>query len=66
MKYPQSVPMPRDVEDWLEGELEARGIDAVVYTRYILSLMQQDTLDFELGDIWSNHSSAKVLHFFSF
>ena len=27
---------------WLGQELESRGIDAVVYTRYILSILQQD------------------------
>ncbi|XP_063231795.1 uncharacterized protein LOC134536133 isoform X2 [Bacillus rossius redtenbacheri] len=45
MKYPQLVPMPSAVQDWLDEQLEARGIDAVVYTRYILSLLQRDTLD---------------------
>jgi hypothetical protein len=45
MKYPQLVSMPSAVQDWLDEQLEARGIDAVVYTRYILSLLQRDTLD---------------------
>nr|CAD7452033.1 unnamed protein product [Timema tahoe] len=45
MKYPQLVPMPSAVQDWLDEQLEARGIDAVVYTRYILSLLQRDSVD---------------------
>nr|CAD7395519.1 unnamed protein product [Timema poppensis] len=45
MKYPQLVPMPSAVQDWLDEQLEARGIDAVVYTRYILSLLQRDSAD---------------------
>nr|CAD7430687.1 unnamed protein product [Timema monikensis] len=45
MKYPQLVPMPSAVQDWLDEQLEARGIDAVVYTRYILSLLQRDSTD---------------------
>lgn len=45
MKYPQLVSMPSAVQDWLDEQLEARGIDAVVYTHYILSLLQTDTLD---------------------
>ncbi|KAJ4439227.1 hypothetical protein ANN_07347 [Periplaneta americana] len=45
MKYPQLVSMPSAVQDWLDEQLEARGIDAVVYTRYVLSLLQRDTLD---------------------
>ena len=31
------------VQHWLGHELEIRGIDAVVYTRYILSLLQHDS-----------------------
>lgn len=45
MKYPQVVSMPSVVSDWLEEQLEARGIDAVVYTRYILSLLHTHTID---------------------
>lgn len=45
MKYPQVVSMPSAVSDWLEEQLEARGIDAVVYTRYILSLLHTHTID---------------------
>ncbi|CAH1782956.1 unnamed protein product [Owenia fusiformis] len=30
------------LQSWLGHELEIRGIDAVVYTRYILSILQQD------------------------
>jgi len=47
MKYPQSEPiaMPPGVEDWLEGELEARGINSVVYSPYIINLMQKGSHD---------------------
>ncbi|KAJ9593238.1 hypothetical protein L9F63_015211 [Diploptera punctata] len=46
MKYPQVVSMPAAVQDWLDEQLEARGIDAIVYTHYILSLLlQRDSLD---------------------
>ncbi|XP_071792673.1 uncharacterized protein [Asterias amurensis] len=30
------------LQSWLGHELETRGIDAVIYTRYILSILQQD------------------------
>ncbi|RZC35177.1 DUF4603 domain containing protein [Asbolus verrucosus] len=50
MKYPQLVSMPSAVSDWLEEQLEARGIDAVVYTRYILSLLHSDTVDVIYSD----------------
>lgn len=45
MKYPQLVSMPSAISDWLEEQLEARGIDSVVYTRYILSLLHRDPAD---------------------
>ena len=35
------------VQSWLCQELETRGIDAMVYTRYILSILQQDSFDLE-------------------
>ncbi|XP_049833219.1 uncharacterized protein LOC126276266 isoform X1 [Schistocerca gregaria] len=57
MKYPQLVSMPSTVQDWLDEQLEARGIDAVVYTRYIFSLLQRDTLD--LSDDLLTLSSSK-------
>ncbi|KAF5269358.1 hypothetical protein FQA39_LY08750 [Lamprigera yunnana] len=45
MKYPQLVSMPSEISDWLEEQLEARGIDAVVYTRYVISLLNRDSVD---------------------
>ena len=45
MKYPQLVSTPSAVSDWLEDQLEARGIDSLVYTRYILSLFHWDSSD---------------------
>ncbi|XP_006819553.1 uncharacterized protein LOC102808348 [Saccoglossus kowalevskii] len=35
------------LQSWLGHELEVRGIDAMIYTRYILSILQQDNLDVE-------------------
>lgn len=40
--------MPEGVCEWLEQELESRGIDAVVYTRYVLSLLRKDYQPTEL------------------
>lgn len=50
MKYPQLVSMPSAVSDWLEEQLDARGIDAVVYTRYVLSLLHRDSQDLLVSD----------------
>ncbi|KAG1657349.1 hypothetical protein GQR58_023406 [Nymphon striatum] len=36
---------PTSLQDWLDEELERRGIDAVIYTRYILSILLQDSYD---------------------
>ena len=33
------------LQSWLGQELELRGIDAVIYTRYILSILQQDSFE---------------------
>lgn len=35
------------LQTWLGKELEVRGIDAVIYTRYILSILQQDHFEVE-------------------
>ncbi|KAL1505372.1 hypothetical protein ABEB36_004955 [Hypothenemus hampei] len=45
MKYSQMVSMPSEVSDWLEEQLEARGIDSKVYARYILSLLHAHELE---------------------
>ncbi len=37
--------LPTSVHHWLGQQLETRGIDAVIYTRYILSLLQNDTYE---------------------
>lgn len=50
MKYPQLVSMPSAVSDWLEEQLEVRGIDALVYTRYVLSLLHTHTVDVICSD----------------
>ena len=38
------------LQSWLGKELEVRGIDAVIYTRYILSILQQDHFEVEADD----------------
>ncbi len=35
------------LQTWLGKELEVRGIDAVIYTRYILSILQQEHFELE-------------------
>ncbi|KAB0800769.1 hypothetical protein PPYR_06508 [Photinus pyralis] len=50
MKYPQLVSMPSEISDWLEEQLEARGIDAVIYTRYVISLLNRDSVDIAYPD----------------
>lgn len=67
MKYPQVVSMPSAVSDWLEEQLEARGIDSVVYTRYILSLLHRDSADVICPDQDSCFAhSCKVIMFTKF
>lgn len=61
MKYPQLVSMPSEVSDWLEEQLDARGIDSIVYTRYILSLLHRDPVDFTCSELDQQFSkSTKV------
>lgn len=38
------------VQTWLGQELEKCGIDAVIYTRYILSLLLHDSYDYDLQE----------------
>ncbi|XP_041132482.1 uncharacterized protein KIAA0232-like isoform X1 [Polyodon spathula] len=38
------------VQTWLGQELEKCGIDAVIYTRYVLSLLLHDSYDYDLQD----------------
>ncbi|KAI1303073.1 Uncharacterized protein HDE_02464 [Halotydeus destructor] len=44
MKYPRLANWyaPNAVHDWLRNELELRGIDSSVYTRYVLSMLSDD------------------------
>lgn len=67
MKYPQLVSMPSAVSDWLEEQLEALGIDAVVYTRYILSLLYRDSIDVICPDpdfhYYSQHTKVSNITF---
>lgn len=58
--FPLSGPVPSlemsslqslgPVQSWLGQELEKCGIDAVIYTRYVLSLLLHDSYDYELRD----------------
>jgi len=48
MKYPEyrlsmEAALPSTVHSWLRQELEQRGIDSLIYTRYIISLLLQVT-----------------------
>lgn len=50
MKYPEyrlsmEAALPSSVQSWLGQQLELRGIDSLVYTRYIISLLQQEPED---------------------
>lgn len=38
------------VQTWLGQELEKCGIDAMIYTRYVLSLLLHDSYDYDLQD----------------
>lgn len=38
------------VKTWLGQELEKCGIDAMIYTRYVLSLLLHDSYDYDLQD----------------
>lgn len=58
--FPSSGPVPASemsslqslgpVQSWLGQELEKCGIDAVIYTRYVLSLLLHDSYDYDLQD----------------
>ncbi|KAA0723487.1 hypothetical protein E1301_Tti003398 [Triplophysa tibetana] len=58
--FPSSGPVPSSemsslqslgpVQSWLGQELEKCGIDAVIYTRYVLSLLLHDSYDYDLQD----------------
>lgn len=66
MKYPQLVSMPSAVSDWLEEQLEARGIESEVYTRYILSLLRAHTLDVIYPEDDLPFSELKKVNFYYF
>lgn len=38
------------VQTWLGQELEKCGIDAMIYTRYVLSLLLHDSYDYDLQE----------------
>lgn len=58
--YPLVAPLPAPemsllqslgpVQSWLGQELEKCGIDAMIYTRYVLSLLLHDSYDYDLQD----------------
>lgn len=43
------------VQSWLGQELEKCGIDAMIYTRYVLSLLLHDSYDYDLQDQVGSH-----------
>lgn len=46
------------VQNWLGQELEKCGIDAMIYTRYVLSLLLHDSYDYDLQDQVRSPSGA--------
>lgn len=47
MKYPEhklsmEAALPSTVQSWLGNELEIRGIDSVIYSRYIIHMLLDD------------------------
>lgn len=68
MKYHQLVSTPSEVSNWLEEQLEARGIDAVVYARYILSLLYRDSIDiiYPTQDLHITHRNIEVNIYYLF
>ncbi|ESO90393.1 hypothetical protein LOTGIDRAFT_233867 [Lottia gigantea] len=60
MKHPEyrmsleaALPSTDSVHAWLGHQLEVRGIDSIVYTRYIISLLQQDYCEqFDCDELW--------------
>lgn len=50
------------VQSWLGQELEKCGIDAMIYTRYVLSLLLHDSYDYDLQDqVCSRNGSYYVM-----
>ena len=49
------------VQSWLGQELEKCGIDAMIYTRYVLSLLLHDSYDYDLQDQVGNGHSTPAL-----
>lgn len=58
MKYRGVRALPASVALWLEQQLEERGIDSIIYTRYILSLLQDDS--FDINDLPSFSKATKI------
>jgi len=62
MKYPRLATWtytPDSIHQWLQSELDSRGIDSTVYTRYVLSILQEDEDERDEG-YTSSHSSQKL------
>lgn len=66
MKYPElrvsmETALPPSIQSWLGHELEIRGIDSIVYSRYIIQLLQDDDLeDLECPDYMDLIFSQKL------
>ncbi|KAL3864068.1 hypothetical protein ACJMK2_005774 [Sinanodonta woodiana] len=63
MKYPEyrlsmEAALPSSVQSWFGHELELLGIDSIIYSRYVINLLQQDSAEIDL-----ENSEADV-HFF--
>ncbi|KAK3595848.1 hypothetical protein CHS0354_014672 [Potamilus streckersoni] len=62
MKYPEyrlsmEAALPSSVQSWFRHELELLGIDSIVYSHYVISLLRQDSAEVEL------ESSEADVHF---
>lgn len=69
--YPLVGPLPASemsllqslgpVQSWLGQELEKCGIDAMIYTRYVLSLLLHDSYDYDLQDQVRSHNFKEII-----
>uniref|UniRef100_A0A1B6KYR5 Uncharacterized protein n=1 Tax=Graphocephala atropunctata TaxID=36148 RepID=A0A1B6KYR5_9HEMI len=48
MKCPRKSSMPSGIQHWLEEQLEARGFDASIYSKYILSVLCNSSSEFPI------------------
>ena len=62
MSLEAALPWSDSVHSWLGHQLELRGIDSIIYTRYVITLLQQDVSELEHSereDLWERKTEAK-------